>query len=137
MSKELDEIIEKLEKATGPDRLLDYAIEHPREEQPVQAFSRYFPAYCLSYVEFADGFRKKIEYIPRYTASIDAALTLVPDGCLFVLDQNMPSLREGLTYANIRRPGTELTLSYSMANTPALALCIAALRARSQHMAGE
>lgn len=65
---------------------------------------------------------------PAYTASLDAALTLVPEGWVTTLtiyhDCSTVVLADDRV-TPVRLPDIEVD-----ANTPALALCIAALRAR-------
>lgn len=63
----MQELIERLEKATGPDRELDLAIGQLLP--PPHPFS-------LS-IEQQRGGKPPV---PAFTASIDAALTLVPEG---------------------------------------------------------
>jgi len=58
--------------------------------------------------------------LPEWTRSLDAALTLVPEGARWVL------YSDGYAYVG---PDDEPTAKWC-GNTPALALCIAALRAR-------
>lgn len=63
---------------------------------------------------------------PEYTASIDAALTLVPNGwCWAVL-----RLPNGMFSAGMQKPPAAPLLTDDEFATPALALCVAALRAR-------
>lgn len=85
------ELIELLEKATGPAFALDMAIA--RAVNP-QATNHTAP--------------------PAYSASIDAALTLVPEGCGFV----------------VMGKAAKIGRKIATAATPALAICIAALRAK-------
>jgi hypothetical protein len=107
----MQDLIERLEKATGPDREIDHEIDALVGE------AEDFPA-----------------NEPRYTASIDAALTLVPEG----LTVDMRRCDDGATaYATVRAsdmtpddPGDELFVEASMP-TLAIALCIAALKART------
>lgn len=100
------DLIEKLEKATGPDRKLDSAI-----------------------VDFLVGMpRTAIGGDARYTSSIDAALTLVPEGARVWLELNTADFKPhgawvGGDYSHRK--------NYSRTATPAIALCIAALRARA------
>ena len=65
---------------------------------------------------------------PRYTTSLDAALTLVPEG----LSWHVWSLGSGLPSAEVKREGEppHYGLLGSDVREPALALCIASLRAR-------
>lgn len=91
------DLIARLEAATGPDRELDAEIADAVEFDPT----------CL--------------HSPAYTASIDAAMTLVPpDTGIW----GVAKLGDQYT-AHAGNPDHE-------GATPALALCIAALRARME-----
>ncbi len=67
----IDELIERVEKATGPDRGIDAAMF--RVDQPDLARSSPWPQFTIDQDEGRDDFKA----IPRYTASIDAALALM------------------------------------------------------------
>lgn len=97
------ELVAKLEAATEGSRELDYAVE----------MSRYDPEtmYALNLKLSGD--------LPHYTTSLDAALTLVPEGYCWSIGF------AGRTIANVWKTPTP-----SKGGTPALALCIAALKAR-------
>jgi hypothetical protein len=93
----MKDLIEKLEKATGPDRGLEYEM-----------------------------FAKLVEPIldhdpPYYTASIDDALTLVPEGAQWVV------MSKGKTGSP---PSAVVGARHDNGATSAIALCIAALKAR-------
>ena len=65
---------------------------------------------------------------PAYTASLDAAMTLVPEGWLFDL-YNLNGYPEAhLTNDTLQRVAVSVVTA-----TPALALCAAALRAQEAH----
>lgn len=111
-----NDLIERLEKATGPDRELDAEI---------------------MYLEIERGAGIEITRTPEltatanpYTASIDAALTLVPEGWAWRVD-----CWEAAT-AKVFIPEKRHHYSWHGKN-PAIALCIAALRARSAFISGE
>lgn len=119
---EMEDLIARLSAATGPDRELDWAI--------VQWI---FPDAQLSYPE---GWDDPIVYhaaplvrskdtLPRFTESMDAAITLVPSewmwdvassGAAWVMPDN--NLDGQIVIGGIR--------------SPAIALCIASLKARKQ-----
>lgn len=65
--------------------------------------------------------------LPRFTASLDAALALVPDGCNFEVTNT--GYRPGATVCGQGVMGIH---EGAYASTPALALCAAALRARAE-----
>lgn len=124
----MDELIARLEAATGPDRELDAAI-----------------ALAVGYTTYPDGYGDGNEWIdpqgnhlpravrmgaqpPKFTASIDAALTLVPDGCLWGAGDEDCT---GRPWAWCLPPGRSWDdADNSYAATPALAICIAVLKAR-------
>lgn len=99
-----EELIEALEKATGPCIMLEQEISIWRYAQEG------LPA----------------PPIPRpYTASLDAALSLVPEGWEWIVF--------GAGGADVWHVGNDAVLhriDETYAATPAIALCIAALRAR-------
>lgn len=112
------DLIARLEKATGPDRELDADIclevgpyqsdiweRNPRHRHLLQTKD----AKLNDWVPF-----------PNYTASLDAALTLVPEG------QSAQTTR----YANHEGGAWVGDEDFVRAATPAIALCIAALKAR-------
>lgn len=105
----MNDLITRLERAEGPDRELDWAI-HIRDG-------------LLGVGMYGDH--------PRYTASIYAALTLVPEEWTVVtISQNddkswFAELREGFLTSYNR-----VALSPVKSSTPALALAAAALKAR-------
>ena len=70
------------------------------------------------------------EPCPSYTTSIDAALTLVPEGWTPTIMKWSPG-PWGIWVAMSRKTGHS-ALSEAAANTEALALCIAALKARDE-----
>jgi hypothetical protein len=115
---EMTDLIERLEKATGPDVDLDEAIAcflappHPRHGKPVGMI-----------------------YAPKYTASIDAALTLVPKDLAWRVD-----VMTGLPGAIVCVPNAwvshKTAPTHWAGTTPAIALCIAALKARASVKAG-
>ena len=89
-------LAERCEQAAGPDAGLDLAIWTSLLDTP--------------------GFRPPPSpWRTDYTASLDAAVTLVPEGCGWMVMGNAAKVK--------RWP--------SRAATPALALCAAALRARA------
>lgn len=106
----MQELIERLEAANGPDEELDRAIakllwQDQTDAEPKNVFDCY----------------------QNYTSSIDAALTLAPDlgGQSWVFLQK---LRSGQWQAALALDWDEDII----APTAPLALCIAALKAREQ-----
>ena len=138
MTHDLEQLALRCEQAEGPDRELDakIALAAGWQEITLPHGSRY----CIR----PDGFKTShglVAYAPAYTASIDAALTLVPEGW-FVDNLAQSGRRDGTWWAALIQPpeGDEETgkLTRDGAResafdtpTPALALCAAVLRARA------
>jgi hypothetical protein len=112
-------LIERLEAATGPDRELDLdlALAVGLLTSPLERGCWVDPGECIDGGKEADG----TTFVAlAYTASIDAALALVPEGAIWMVSTEEPG-----PYAAI-----EGGYCAYMAPTPALAICIAALKAR-------
>ena len=119
MTQKTDDLIERLEKASAPDRELDVAIVYALYPE----IGPYRP-HCVGDepIFYQDPFYK--QRCPKFTASIDAAMRLVPEGWSWRVG-NLPS---GKGFADL---GTQKSLQCIEGATPAIALCIAALRVRS------
>ena len=108
----MENLIAKLEAATEGSRELDAEI-----------------ALIIEPGHWSSLFDALNQQCPYYTLSIDAALTLVPEGGLW----SVCDMEEG-PFAQVIRPipggGFVGGLTQGRAATPALALSIAALRAR-------
>lgn len=110
----VDSLIERLEKATGPDRGLDLDIKF------AMAGLRSIGGYRA--VKISTGERVEVDYLsPDYTGSIDAALTLVPEGSPWTVADHDDN---GKFFAMV--DDCEV-----LGATPAIALANAALRARA------
>jgi hypothetical protein len=129
------DIIERLESATGADREIDREIA-------VQALGWSPPrnaGVCgPNYVKSGDfmwydreGCARGFEP-PAYTASIDAAMTLVPNDCVWGLSKQERGFTGPYYYQASVMPPSGPWADGIVAATPALALCIAALKAREQ-----
>lgn len=106
----MKDLTEKLAQAEGPSRELDAEISRALAGGPAD-----------HWYQDHRGVYVTDNCAPCYTASIDAALTLVPDGATGLISI-------GLGYARIERSdGTHWS---GDAATPAIALCIAALSAK-------
>ena len=115
-------LIARLEAATGPDRELDHAIASELGSEA--DFERTADGALLT---DGRGMTK------QFTASIDAALTLVPTNHHLV---ELCSVREARWYASVAEKYTRTGTGperVGHAPTPAIALCIAALKARATH----
>lgn len=118
---QIDQLLAALTNLEGPSVKINEALFefHKERKRSISSFEQYEPS----------------ERLPSYTESIDAALTLVQDGKTWgvgtiIFDELPP---RSMFAANCRRPGYigPETPSYdALGNTPALALCIAALKAR-------
>jgi hypothetical protein len=118
------ELAERCEMADGPDPYLDEAIA-----------DALFPA--EPFVQLADapegtGFKAwrqngVTQSALRYSASLDAAMTLVPEGAGFDLRKCVSALGIVSMYPR----GFTKEVIEVRARTPALALCAAALKARA------
>lgn len=115
------ELITRLESADGPDRELDWAIAESLGWTRCQV-GQVIACYAPGDPHMKAG-------APRYTASIDAALTLVPDEYLLGILAELENGRWTTKLLNRREIAGLLPES---GPTPALALCIAALRAQQK-----
>lgn len=120
----LSSLIERIEAATGPDHEMDAAIElaftDDRGVQPLAFFKH----------KITIGKRRTIPF----TASIDAAMTLVPEGWLMAgLWERNTKLPNWRWKAELWSPDADRNVSGIARNSesPALALCAAALKARN------
>ena len=133
----MSDLITRLEAATGPDRELDAAIftavYHDKVPSPIVE-SGYGWRYDKGHWWLATGedarTPPKCVFPPRFTASIDAALTLVPEGWRWHSyhwrRKDEPKIMSLVT----NEP--HVGIAHGKAATPALAICIAALRARGE-----
>lgn len=128
----------RVEQSAGADRTLDGLIEAARDPMrqvllynepgpfPQKAVFGPLKDLVLTGVDLAD-------YIgaPRYTASLDAAMSLVPEGCGWEIDdQSRVGSVFGESYR--RRPRAHVSGSdWRTAATPALALTAACLRGKA------
>jgi hypothetical protein len=127
----MDDLLARLEMATGPDREPDRLIEetlpgvlrHPHRDLVAEG-------YVISgeghrYYGPGQGYRA-----PPYTESIEAAMSLVPEGwCWSVRGGAFTPPSAQLNYLEDDTRAGEV---YAEATTPAIALCIAALKARTK-----
>lgn len=112
-------LAERCEQAAGPDREFDVAIARALGWKPLYRddYSKWWPPAA---VEDSRARKRSILHhptqpLPAFTASLDAAVTLVPEGCGWMVMKNVAKV------ARWPKRGA----------TPALALCAAALRARA------
>lgn len=124
------DLIAALEKAEGPSRELDAAIMEviglPKIffGRPVTQWWRHGDSWRC---ETNDGYiHLDAQNTPSYTASLDAALSLVPDRRAWEIKSTYWSTDKRPAACVVRPDGVR---RYGLGATPALALCIAALRA--------
>lgn len=130
------DLIERIEAASGPDRVLDsniYAILNKHMMYtPTKLGHFYDPSKTVAIAAqkyHISGGATAIA--PRYTASLDAAMTLVPKGWCILAAWNPAHPRSYITLSDGPMDGQARTWGEGCgAATPALALCAAALRAR-------
>jgi hypothetical protein len=103
-------LAERCEQAAGPDRELDFTIDD----------------FMLKHGPEADRIRNP-RYVLPYTASLDAAVTLVPEGHEW-LRKNEICMTVYRVPADLKEWARHID---ARGATPALALCAAALRARA------
>jgi hypothetical protein len=109
-------LAERCEQATGPDKELDFTID----------------GFMLKHGPETDRIRNP-RYVLPYTASLDAAVTLVPEGCDWHCQSN-PSVNACWASVSPMKFDSKLQewgSGMRRASTTALALCAAALRARA------
>ena len=136
-------LIDRLEKASGPDRELDLAIHRAtrrckptQEELSYERIVQFDALDNLSHV-FVDSDAHESGYClgvrrVNYTASIDLALTLVPPGTWLEIEtgtQQKPPYFEWPVLHFVSQ-SSERGLGTVQAKTLALSICIAALKAR-------
>lgn len=119
-------LIERLETATGPDRGLDaeIAVASGWARNHDGVAYRLHPYIVGAFIDDANA--GCMHTCPRFSASIDAALTLVPEGWDWGIGAMAGKGFALLAKPNSTKPGVTVT---NIA-TPALAICIAALKAR-------
>lgn len=135
---DLNDLAARVEALTGPDREVDalicVAVNAGSLPGAQKEMSEDPTVYSLGYVRHRFEGRLSLRESRRYTASIDAAMTLVPEGYTFAVGAG-DTVTEG-PWAWCCEPD-EFAVSvhsdeFCKAATPALALTAATLRARSQ-----
>lgn len=122
----LTALADEIERAEGPSRELEAAIKEAQTGKCPHV-------HVMTVDGDGDGWMEVCSrcceeepdtHIPRYTASIDAALTLVPEGWNGVIH-----IRDGsVGLYQLSNPKSHINVN---AATDALALCAAALRAKA------
>jgi len=121
---ELLALAERCEGASGPDNELSAAVWLHLPEQEGHAWKHGGDKFKHAHQIAGCGF------IPDYTASLDAAISLVPEGLWAEGSLSSPGQLE------VHGPCTFDPIGKGWAATPALALTAACLRARAATMGG-
>lgn len=129
---DLTALIARVEAARGPDRELDAEIARTLLPHNAEHVARSRSGW--SYRVFGpEGWDDEWTETRPYTASLDAAMALVPEGLFWTVAFGQLTPQEPLGGALIsRRDGSDV--AQAKATTPALALTAAALRARLVEM---
>lgn len=112
------ELAERCEQATGPDRELNIAL------LPLVGLRFVDEGHPIGEVCYEQN--NHAVPMPRFTASLDAAMTLVPEGFAWEA-----GFCEGKHAASVSSNGNRMP-DATICATVALALCAAALKARAQ-----
>ena len=131
-----DELIARLDVATGPDQILDRDIELYRGHCIKHPDTKMADRYVLSIYTHPD-YGAGQGYLPaQFTGSIDAAMTLVPEGWYIELKGPRAYLHLPVNSPNYWSAHMSSFNYENMATgwgaTPSLAICIAALRAQEK-----
>ncbi len=129
-------LADRVEALTGPCRetgaeiYLALHLPNWRDGEPWKATNGWFKKNCaedaIAYF-FHDGMGGRSVTVKPYTASLDAAITLVPEGSVWTLEGGDSNSR-GIAWVR-NMDGDTVSEVNSHAATPALALTAAALRA--------
>lgn len=125
----IDDIIAELERATGPNRVLDGIIFKTLFEKPGDDWHQFGDGtWCRRCEDDAVAFDTPKDY----TVSIDDALTLVPQGCPWLVNVARKDLCWARCFPDSNDPNIEEwgVEAIDITSGPAIALCIAALKAR-------
>lgn len=121
-------LIARVEAAEGPDRELDAAVAVAAKQVPYD-----FEPAGNGLASWRAMYDNRWWDAPAYTASIDAAMTLVPEGVEVATGSGSERSFAQILYPH-RKSGKwpQRRSVYTTAATPALALTAAALRAMEQ-----
>ena len=133
----MNDIIERLEAAEHGSRELDAEIHSRQLGADWYAKNQYedgsgkWLCYCTSLFIDSDRKHEQTKLPPYYTESIDAAITLIPDGLWWVLNSGVqhPNHRSLAQVSSKERTGPISHEAHGA--TPALSLCTAALKAHT------
>lgn len=133
----MKDLITKLEAAETGRYELDAEIAvrtwFPEYVYPNEVMNRKPDSWGEAWIRLtADGFGIGGAQLSNYTTSLDAALTLVPEGWGKVVGEDNTGMGYAYLAPSLSEPDIPYigTFGWRRAATPALALCIAALKAR-------
>ena len=132
MKDKLIKLAERVEAASGTDREIDILIGAATDLQIEHCMMPFRELFEMSGMEqtllMAESHQTILrDGLPRYTKSLDAAMTLVPDGCGVLLATGRGSMCSvSIGYLGDHNATWPANVS---AATPALALTAAAIRA--------
>jgi len=126
----MNDLIARLEAATGPDRELDAEIYRTAVglgmyETIVHRFGDFFVR------NYPGPPEPEYRRLPRYTASLDAAMTLVPADAYWIFGKGRTRPDEPLFGFQILDPATNDVIAEAEHENREICVCIAALRARA------
>lgn len=131
MREELLKLAERVEQLSGPDREVDALIwleVTPGATRKETRFIHKASGKEQIIDETRDASRRLI-IVPNYTASLDAAMALVPEGCDVMMGRPPARRRVNQIWAQVWDARTSETRNESVGCNLAAALCAAALRA--------
>lgn len=121
------DLIERLQNAAEGEWRLDYEIARSLGWYEAEVSEHWEIAWFKP-----DSKIQQLSGPPHYTTSLDAALTLVPEGCGWKVQRNL----NGDCWAVVQRQDAnrriDIWAESDMLKTPALALCIAAMKASEE-----
>lgn len=124
---DLAEIIERLQRATGPDRELDARIQCAIQGFKFIAFDDSRGCDSIKY----EGPSNALDLVYDYTGSFDAAWMLIPAGLYWHASEGKTRADEPLGAASIIAPVSLETIAEAEHASVVIALCIVALKARA------
>lgn len=129
----MSDLIERIESACGPDREIDCEIMCAANGWTFRKILQRAPNGQGVSFRCSDG-DKGLYGTPKYTGSLDAAMTLVPSDAFWRLghDGNGADPSEYRAQIIVPMVGGRDPQGISVAETPALALCAAALKVFKQ-----
>lgn len=134
VTSSLSDLIARLEKAMGPDRELDvligYAVDLRGDDKHLSFRTSFDTCGMKMMLEMAESYQNiwRTE-LPRFTSSIDAAMTLVPEGW----NRRASETDKHWWWAELREGHETSYNRVEIGQSPSLpvSICIAALKARS------